>query len=114
MRDYIDIGPVPAEEDCEQLGPNYNAGKARRECQAYIEAIRRVCGPEPANAQLRIKGNDHDFGRYYEVVCYYESEDRASLDYALKCESDAPSRWPDDLNPHTQDKKQTDNDNADE
>ena len=114
MRDYIDIGPVPAEEDCEQLGPNYDASKARKECNAYIEAIRRVCGPEPQGAQLRIKANQHDFGTYYEVVCYYDTENQAAFDYALKCESDAPQRWPDDLNPHTQDKVAIDNDNADE
>jgi hypothetical protein len=56
------------------------------ECKAFINMIRRVIGPEPEHANLRVKSFPHDFGTYVEVVCYYDDEDRGSLDYALKCE----------------------------
>jgi hypothetical protein len=93
MRDHLFIGSTPADEDCAQVGqPNYRR-EALAECRAFIEAIKKKLGPPPENAELAIKACPHDFGTYHEVVCYYEDTDRKSLDYALKCESDAPATW---------------------
>ena len=65
------------------------------ECQRYIRALRRVVGPEPPGAKLAVKSFPHDLGTYHEVVCWYEDE--ASEEYAMKCESDGPSKWPEDV-----------------
>lgn len=92
-RDYIDIGPTPADEPCEQLGPNYDESKAKAECRRFIEVIRKALGPEPEGARLSIKANAHDFGTYHEVVCYFDTDNEKAAEYAFKCESDAPSRW---------------------
>ena len=92
-RDYIDIGPTPAEEDCAQVGsPDYER-RARPECIRFIDQIRRTLGEEPAKAALRVKSNPHDFGAYLSVVCYYDDDDEASTEYAYRCEEQAPSRW---------------------
>lgn len=81
-RDYIDIGPTPAEEDCAQVGsPDYES-RARPECIRFIDQIRRTLGEEPAKAALRVKSNPHDFGAYLSVVCYYDDGDQASSEYA--------------------------------
>lgn len=92
MRDYVDIGSVPAAEDCEQLGPNYDPTKARRECRAFINQLRRQFGEEPGSARLAIKSNPHDFGTYMEVVCYYDDRDDQGSEYAWACE-DMPEHW---------------------
>jgi hypothetical protein len=89
-REYIDIGATPANENCEQLGPNYDATRARLECNTFIGQIRREFGPEPGTARLSVKSNPHDFGSYLEVVCYYNDTDETGMDYAFKCESSAP------------------------
>ena len=34
-----------------------------------------------------IKSFPRDFGLYYEVVCYFDPEDRDSVDYAYRCET---------------------------
>jgi hypothetical protein len=92
--DYLEIGAVPANEDCQQVGtPAYDATKARAECVAYINQLRRQFGPEPEGAYLRIKSSPHDFGSYYEVVCNYDPNQEAAISYAYQCEGSATENW---------------------
>ena len=95
MRDYMELGPTPAEEDCAQVGTPDYATRARAECQRFIETIRAICSPEPEGARLAVKGFEHDFGRYFEVVVYYDTDNEASMEYAWALEKDAPTRWVD-------------------
>lgn len=94
MLDYIEIGPAPCDEKCEQAnisGTNYN--RMRAECRAFIRLIRRTLGNEPEGARLAARFNrDGDYG-YYECVCHYDSKISVAVDYAFKCESDAPVKW---------------------
>ena len=95
MREYIEIGPVPADEECAQVGrPGYYE-LATAECRRFIELIRKKLGKEPLGAKLRIKSNAHDFGTYYEVCCDYDPRVPASVDYAFRVERDAPQTWED-------------------
>jgi hypothetical protein len=95
-RDYMHIGPTPADEPCEQLGPNYDPQKARAECNRFIAAIRQTLGTEPEGARLSIKSNPHDFGTYYEVVINYDTDNEEATKYAYRCESDSPTTWPEE------------------
>ena len=93
MRDYMDLGSTPTDEDCAQVGsPDYHT-KSREECNRYIEVIRRVLGPEPEGARLAVKSNPHDFGSYLSVVCHYDDANEAATNYAYRCESDTPRTW---------------------
>ena len=92
MRDFLNIGPTPCDEDCEQV-PYKNPDKAMRECKQYIEAIRKKLGQEPEGARLAVKGFPHDFGTYHEVVCHYDTERPESEEYAFRCEGESPSTW---------------------
>ena len=96
MRDYMELSCTPAAEDCEQLGPNYNPLRAKAECRAFINQLRRTFGPEPEGARLIVKSNPHDFGNYLEVQCVYDEDDEAATEYAYKCESDMPMTWDDE------------------
>ncbi len=92
-RDYVDIGSSPCDEDCAQMGaPDYYT-RAKAECARFIELIRKTLGPEPEGARLAVKSNPHDFGAYYEVVCYYVDENDEARKYAYRGESDAPATW---------------------
>ena len=93
MRDYIEIGPSPCGESCVQLGEENYPTRARAECNRFIQLIREVLGTEPSGARLAVKGHPHDFGTYYEVICYYDPENQAALEYAFRCESDSPETW---------------------
>jgi hypothetical protein len=93
QKDVVYLGCAPAEEECAQVGsPDYE-DRAKRECLAYIEAIRAVCGPEPEGAKLKIKRDIHDFGSYLEVACEYDTENRTAAEYAARCDDHAPTTW---------------------
>lgn len=96
MRDEINIGPVPYDEDCAQLGTDNYEMLARAECKRFIGLLRKKLGSEPKGATLKVKGFPHDFGTYYEVVCVYEDTYPEAIDYAFRCEADAPTRWEED------------------
>lgn len=87
MIDFFYIGPAPASENCAQTGHTEGAERLNRiECNAYITALRTVYGPEPDKAYYRIKGETHDFGRYYEVCIYFDVNDPEALAYASRAE----------------------------
>ena len=92
--DYINIGPCPTDEEPVQLGRSNYPVLARKECIRFIALIRKVLGLEPEGARLGVKSFPHDFGSYYEVVCYYQDSLPDSLEYALKCEGErCPESW---------------------
>ena len=95
MKDFLEIGSSPPDENCEQLGSPDYATKALAECERYIDVLRKKLGKEPEGARLRVKANPHDFGTYYEVVCDFDTELLESQDYAFKCDSNGPSTWDD-------------------
>jgi hypothetical protein len=98
MSDYLNIGPGPWEEDCVQVNKDGDYTAAMRaECKRYIALIRKHLGMEPDGARLTVKGFPHDFGTYYEVVCVYNEDNEEAVEYALRCESDAPATWDLDL-----------------
>jgi hypothetical protein len=101
MIDYLNIGSTPNEEDCAQVGSKNYQKRALKECQAYMEQIRKHY-PEPDNGYLKVKGFPHDFGTYYEVVAYYDPEDKASSRWAFDIEGDALgvlATWDDKFHP---------------
>lgn len=93
MRDYVNIGPVPCEEDCAQVGQDGYSAKAVAECRRFIGLLRKTFGEEPPGARLAIKWFDHDFGPYCEVICYYDTEIEESREYAFRCENEMPLTW---------------------
>ena len=89
MRDYLEIGPTPSDEDCAQVGTFGYAKRARIECEIFILQLRREFGDEPPGCELKIISSPHDFGSYLEVFCYFDSEEGQS--YALDCEISNPN-----------------------
>lgn len=93
MRDEMSLGPSPSEEECAQVGTPDYLQKAKEECQRYINLIRKHLGNEPEGARLSITHNNHDFGIYLDVVCKYNDENEEAVNYAFKCEAEAPTHW---------------------
>lgn len=92
MLDYVNIGSVPSGEDCEQLGPDYDAQKARKESQIFAKQLRR----QFPDADFKVKSFFHDFGTYFEVVAFFDSENEESVDAAFKAENNMPEFWDDE------------------
>ena len=96
MKDFIYIGSAPCDEECTQVGTPGYSERAKKECRALIAQIRRVLGNEPEEAAgtgLRIKGENHEYGTYYEVVCSYDDDFPESTKYAYRCEAECPQKW---------------------
>ena len=96
MREHMELGPTPCDEPCEQLGPNYNPAKARRESQVYANQLRRMFPDPPYGTTIGVKAFPHDFGSYIEVVVYFFCDDEESAEYAYKVESGLPANWDDE------------------
>jgi hypothetical protein len=67
--------------------------KMKAETTAFIQLIRDALGKEPPGASLRVKSFPHDFGTYHEVVCFFDEADQEAMEYAYKCEEQAPTDW---------------------
>ena len=93
MIDYVFIGSSPSGEPCAQVGSENYHMKAQLELRAFINQLRRAFGVEPSGALLKVKKQQHDFGEYAEVVCYYNDTLQESVDYAMRCESECPEYW---------------------
>lgn len=87
------LGPVPAEEQCSQLGEPDYARDAKVECRAFADAIRKVCGREPDGARLVIEPQEVDAGTYFELALVYDGDDAWASAYAAKVDSEAPTTW---------------------
>ena len=93
-KDSLYIGESPWGAECAQLGTDGYVVRARRECLAFIEQIRRHYGSEPAGGRLFVKANPHDFGTYYSLECEFEGDE--ATEYAFALERDALgvlARW---------------------
>jgi hypothetical protein len=91
MRDVLPIGSSPCEEPCAQVGQPEYYQKARQECRRFMQWLRQHLGPEPEGARLAITSFPHDFGDDLEMVCWFDAEMPASVDYAYRCESETPA-----------------------
>jgi hypothetical protein len=72
MPDIIDLSGTPCEEECAQVGRDSGATeRSRHEALAYCAALVATVGDPPEGYRFRIRGHDHDFGRYYtaQLVC---------------------------------------------
>ena len=88
MGDYIELGPVPCNEECYATGkPDYEK-KQNVEMQAFKNQLQRMF----PNGWFGIKRFPHDFGSYGEVVAYYTPETESEK-IAFHVEANLPNQW---------------------
>ncbi len=91
---YIEIGPVPGEESCAQVGnPDYTEASLR-ECEVFQRMLYRLF-PIPEGIPVAYVGrtHPHDFGSYREVSIRYDETNGAAVDFAYQVELSVPSNW---------------------
>jgi len=93
MLDNFYLGPVPAEEDCAQVGEPDYAVKATKEMNAFINQLQREFPDYMDYGLFRIKWQNHDFGRYGDVVFVFDDETLGAVDYAINVENNVPANW---------------------
>lgn len=90
MRDYLSLGPVPCDEDCQQIGSDtYDYAKDTADLYRY-KAMLQQRWP---TAHFAVKSFSHEFGTYREIVVYFDDEDEDAIAYDV--ESNLPQTWND-------------------
>lgn len=99
-RETIELGSVPCDEDCAQVGQSDYAAKAMIECRAYknqlLRAVAQKFGSVPQGLILSVRTQQHDFGNYYEIICRFDTNVPAQVDAAGWLEDDGPVTWDDE------------------
>lgn len=94
---FIDVGPVPADESCAQVGSSGYAARAQRECEVYKRMLQRLFPvPEGLGVRYAVRRHSHDFGAYFEVSVGYDvggATAEASCEFAFNVERCIPERW---------------------
>jgi hypothetical protein len=100
MRECMELGPSPAEEECAGIGDADYSRRNRDEIARYRELIVFKVGGEsalPAGAELHRKGFPHEFGTYHELVCSYDDTDEEARAFAYWLEGNLPRSWGDNV-----------------
>ena len=93
MKQHLNLGSTPCDEDCAQVGqPDYQA-RMRVETARYIAQLERQFPKRPDGCRFAVKGFVHDFGNYHEVVVLYDDSVEAEVEFAFGVEADLPARW---------------------
>ena len=93
MQDHTFVGSCPSEERVVQLGsPNFSS-RALAHCVAYRDQLIREFGPPPGTSYLKVKRQEHDFGFFFEVAVFFETENQKEVDYMYTLEDHSPTKW---------------------
>lgn len=97
MKDYIELGSAPYDEDCVCVSSTKPyIEEMTKECRRYADLLREKCPiPDGINAHYAIKTFQHDFGSYKEVCICFDDEDEDACEFAFNIESIIPSNWGD-------------------
>jgi hypothetical protein len=96
MRESLELGPTPCDEDCAQVGMEDYFAKARPECRRYIDLLVKKFGKPLGEAYFYIKSNPHEFGSYLEVAIKFNTNSREETAFAYHVESNLPAKWTDE------------------
>lgn len=97
MKEYLELGATPCNEDCAQVGSDNYFEESSKESKRYIDLLEKKFGEHrPLSCSFRKKSFPHDFGSYYEVVVYFDSNDDESVKFAYHVENNLPETWSDD------------------
>lgn len=90
------IGTAPLNEVIAfaELGDEVRAKKA---AEVFARQVVRHAGPPPLGVRITVdRVPDPDRQRHvYCAVCYYDEANEQAVDYAFRCEDEAPLQWDD-------------------
>lgn len=95
MRDYMELGPTPVDEDCVQITePNYEK-IGYEECLRYVHQLRKQFHDRPDGVDIKVRKLMYDggCGYYYEAVATYDDTKEDQVSYVYDMESRLPAKW---------------------
>lgn len=91
--DEMNLGSSPYGEDCAQVGSSDYERMAKEECGRYKKQLETQFPDKPEGVSFIVKGFPHDFGRYYEVIVRWNTDNEEAEQYAYEVESNLPEKW---------------------
>src|SRR5215471_12476555 len=88
MKEFLYIGACPYNVVPVKLGSENYHVKARRQCELFLEQVRRVYGDEVGEARLVVESFRRGSTDYLELICYYEINEPLGRQYASDVEAD--------------------------
>lgn len=84
------IGPAPLNE----VVPVARMGiRARRAAEVFARQLVRHLGPPPPGVRVTVDRVGDGQRTVYCAVCYYDDANERALEYAWRCEDEAPLEW---------------------
>ena len=93
--DFIELGPVPSDEESKQSGYD-SYSDIHAQTKSYAQMLnKRFPIPENVRAWFAVKRDGGGDAVYCECVIKFDENDVASRDFAYFVEENLPARWND-------------------
>lgn len=96
MRETIELGSTPCDEECAQVGSEGYYERAKHECIVYRSMLYRWLKEsydEEEMPTLKIKSSSHDYGCYLEVCVSFDDTNETQTEIAYLLEGNGPTKW---------------------
>ena len=95
MKDFICIGNCPINEQCVQVDKDIPyLNEMREECQRFRDGLEDYFKDlKDSGIYIGVKQFSHDFGPYFEVVVFFDNENKDQTDAAFEIERNIPETW---------------------
>lgn len=94
MIDHIEIGTVPANEECAQVGSENYKTLAMLESKVFVNQLERAFPNEVLSGiKFKTSWNDHDFGKYLSVKIVFQNDNNIQSEAAYAIDKSIPENW---------------------
>jgi len=97
MIDFLELGPVPADEESLQVGTpqyiKYWPAEADRYRLLLTERFKDIL--EHVDVHIHVRNFPHDFGTYHELIVLYDDSVEGEVEAAIFIENNLPLTWDD-------------------
>lgn len=90
MRYYIDIDPIPANEDFPSKATNF---EQRQLARVYREQLKREFPAWEGLVSFRIVSCGHDLGDYTQIRIVFDDDNQEAAELAYRIESESSLVW---------------------
>jgi hypothetical protein len=96
MKETIELGSAPADEECAQVGSEGYYERGKHECNVYKNMLYRWLRQsynEEDLPMIRVKSHVHDYGCYLELIVVYDDTNEVQAEAAWALQNDSPTEW---------------------
>lgn len=93
MKNYVELGSAPYDETGAQVGQEGYFEQVKKELREFKRMMEVIWPAVNERCWYQVKGFEHDFGKYYELVAVFENDGTESSEWAFMAEKKVPGEW---------------------